>query len=85
MGCLTSRVVVFVSPTKLPEETKGFARIAEQRVDISINDKIVKDADIGGRIPLLDRELAGFVRLKIRLQKILKDDELRKLIHDKGL
>lgn len=46
---------------------------------------MVKDADVGGRVVILDADLAAFVRVKIRLQKILNDQELKEAIRRKGL
>lgn len=84
-GCLTKTTTVFVRSTRLPEEAKGFARLAQQRADITVKGVMVKRADVGGRVILLDSDLAAFVRLKIRLQKILADPELKSAISAKGL
>ena len=84
-GCLTKRVTVFVRSTRLPEEAKGFARIAQQTADITVKGKMIKAADVGGRVVILDADLAAFVRIKVRLQKILRDAELKAAIHKKGL
>ena len=84
-GCLTKTTTVFVRSTRLPEEVKGFARIAQQTADITIKGKMVKDADVGGRIVILDGDLAALVRAKVRLQKILKDPQLNRIIKERGL
>lgn len=76
---------MFVRSTRLPEEVRGFARIAQQTADITIAGTMVKDADVGGRIVILDADLAAFVRVKVRLQRILNDQELKEAMRRKGL
>jgi len=76
---------VFVRSTRLPEEVKGFARLAQQRADITVKGVMVKQADVGGRVVLLDSDLAALVRIKLRLQKILADPALKSAINAKGL
>ena len=69
----------------MPEEVRGFARLAQQRADITVKGVMIKQADVGGRVVLLDSDLAALVRIKLRLQKILKNAELRAAIKAKGL
>ena len=69
----------------MPEEAKGFARLAQQKANITIKGKMIKNADVGGRIVIIDSDLAAFVKLKQRLQKILADPDLKEAIKEKGL
>lgn len=88
-GCLTRTEVLYVRATKLPAETRGFMRMAQETVRVNRvgTDRIGSFTTVqaAGYIIVHEQDVKAFVRSAARLQKILADSELGILVKRKGL
>lgn len=75
--------------TKLPSETRGFMRLAQESVRVNRvgTDRVgtFSTVQAAGYILIHEQDVKAFVRGAVRLQKILADPELGALVKLKGL
>ncbi len=90
-GCLTKREVQYARSTKLPEELKGFMRLAQDKVKVQVigGDGKIGEFDAGERstnprykhlsayIVLHEQDVAKFVKDQIKLRAVMKDLDRR--------
>ena len=75
-GCLTQTRVLYARATKLPEEVKGFMRLAQQEVRVNVigDEKVgtFKTVNAAAYILIHEQDLARLVLNTKKLQELLR-------------
>ena len=73
-GCLTKTEIIYARATRAKEETKGFMRLAQNKVRVNVvgTDKVSKFSPAGGYILVFEDDLSKLIKNTKELQEIKK-------------